>query len=1160
MARFTTRKLIWRSLTYYWRTNLAVALGVFVGMSVIAGALVVGHSVRASLAQMTEDRLGEIDHVLIGGRFFLESLPYRVAGLPEFKRSFEAVAPALSLTASLEWNPEEGVHRRASQVQLWGVNDDFWRMTKHGELPEPKERELYLNKRAADQLGVEIGAELQVWVEVPSTIPRDTLLGDRDRQTTSISVTLTLIIDDELGVSRLGFQPNQQLPLNAFMALRTVQEALEISTERPSRSLPLGRSGRCNVIAIAEASNSIAQPGVLNSYLKSVVQLEDLGLKFRINTDQATVSLESDGLVIEDPVVETVLDWSVTEVSAPSPVLMHLANQLSTKKEPDKYSMYSTVVGLDLEKSPPFGPFESIHLDQPIPIQLGDSEILLNEWVAKDLNALIGDTITLRYHQIGSRGDLPELVREFELAGIVRLTGPANDRKMTPEVPGITDVDSFQNWRQPFPMEFKKITPRDEEYWDQYRATPKAFVSLKTAQSLWASRHGKVTSIRLSPTKGFLPAEFADRSKLRLATILPLDQLGLQFTPIREQGLKASQGTTDFGGLFFGFSLFLILSAALLVSLLFRLNVERRTVQIGLMQALGFTDKYLTRIYLYEGLGLVSISALAGILGAIGYAWLMIFGLRTWWYRAVGTQFLELHLSALAPSIGYLITWVLSILAIYWGFRGIWKVSIRGLLAGQTPGSVEPFEKAPFGTIWRPMLWTATTLLLVLATVLEWIPDRQAFDGVSLKTLMFFVSGLLAWISTLSILKWVISLPSESIGSWGLFGLALRNASRARARSLLTVGMVAAATFLIVVVMAARRNPAKELPDLVSGNGGFTLVAESDRPLLFDLNTTGGREAAGLNRDEVKQALASIKQVVSFRVQPGDDASCLNLYQTTLPTILGVPKDQIDRGGFLFSSSFESASSPWQTLNDKAYEPQIPVLGDMNTLLFSLHKGVGTTVSVPNEEDPKHELRIAGMLQDSVFQGVLLMSEEKFFKLFPERIGFQYFLIDCPPDQADEIAETLESELNQFGFDCEKVSERLSNFLAVQNTYLSTFQVLGGLGLLLGTFGLGTVMLRNIYERQSELALMRAIGFRAEKIVWVVVLESAILLIWGLIGGTISALLAMFPHILAMGSDMSVLELLLGLFLVFAIGLLSTIAAARNSVQVPILEGLRSGR
>ena len=85
----------------------------------------------------------------------------------------------------------------------------------------------------------------------------------------------------------------------------------------------------------------------------------------------------------------------------------------------------------------------------------------------------------------------------------------------------------------------------------------------------------------------------------------------------------------------------------------------------------------------------------------------------------------------------------------------------------------------------------------------------------------------------------------------------------------------------------------------------------------------------------------------------------------------------------------------------------------------------------------------------------------------------------------------------------------------VENTYLNTFQTLGGLGLLLGTFGLAVVMIRSVLERRGELALLQAVGFNRSSISWLVLAENGFLLLFGIAIGTVTALLAVLPHLLS---------------------------------------------
>ena len=395
--------------------------------------------------------------------------------------------------------------------------------------------------------------------------------------------------------------------------------------------------------------------------------------------------------------------------------------------------------------------------------------------------------------------------------------------------------------------------------------------------------------------------------------------------------------------------------------------------------------------------------------------------------------------------------------------------------------------------------------------------------------------------------------------------LGWRNAARNPRRSLLTATMISSAAFLIVTVAAGRRNPIQETPLRASGNGGFLLVAESSNPILYDLNTSAGREKLNLATPAATATLQGVT-VAPLRVQPGEDASCLNLFQTRRPTILGIPDDLLAEwnavGRFKFSGL--RTKNPWDLLKQPPDSTTaIPIFGDMNTLMYSLHKGPGDLIDL-EVRDQTVPLRVAGMLDGSVFQGVLLMAESHFLKLFPERQGFQYFLLDLPSEasvrsvRATEVTELLESALADYGFDAEPVAARLAAFLAVQNTYLSTFAALGGLGLLLGTVGLAAMMMRNVAERRRELGLLQAIGFSQRQTLQLILSESGGLLVAALGLGTVAALIAMFPHLRQTGADLPLWTIPALLTAVTLTGLTATALAVRRSLRPTVLELLRS--
>jgi ABC-type antimicrobial peptide transport system permease subunit len=225
---------------------------------------------------------------------------------------------------------------------------------------------------------------------------------------------------------------------------------------------------------------------------------------------------------------------------------------------------------------------------------------------------------------------------------------------------------------------------------------------------------------------------------------------------------------------------------------------------------------------------------------------------------------------------------------------------------------------------------------------------------------------------------------------------------------------------------------------------------------------------------------------------------------------------------------------------------------------YVLHRALGEDIVITRGGKPVR-LRLVAALRDSLFQGELLMSRANFLKLFPDQEGSQVFLIDTPPARAAAVAVGLEDALSEYGADAMLTTERLAAFHRVENTYLSTFQTLGGLGLLLGTVGLATVLLRNALERRRELALLAAVGYRRQHFGLMVLAENVVLLAVGLIAGAASASLAIAPAIAERGGRFPLTSSgVLLLFSVFVTGLLSSAIATRAVTRAPLLASLRS--
>jgi ABC-type antimicrobial peptide transport system permease subunit len=1115
--------LVKNNLTYYWRTNLAVVVGVATAVAVLAGALLVGNSVRASLRDLVLMRLGKTDHVISSPRFFREQLANDIQNDQQFVASgFTTTCPLISLEGTVS----EASGTRAGGVQVYGVNDQFWKFHGREGKSAPQNREVYVSQSLAHELNSKIGDSLLLRIEKPSDVPLESLYGSKE----DLGRTLRLTIKEELATEDLGefsLRPQQGAVRAVFVPLALLQRELE-------------QNGKVNTILVSEKTTTAESNSSLQRILKNVVQLDDYDVKLRVLPAQQSISLERSSTLIDD-LLERKAQEAAAGTLQTSPVFSYVVNSINDGTHSIPYSL---VTALDVQD---FGSLKATRLPE--------SPIVLNEWAARDLGAKAGDSITLEYFVWQDDGKLATKTADFEVASIQPIAGLAADRDLVPDYPGISESESMSDWNPPFPVDLARIRKQDEDYWKQYRTTPKAFIRLADGQRLWQSRFGKLTSVRLTPQSPATIEETRTAFDQKLRLSLEPGVMGLVTMPVRQQGLTASQGATDFGEYFLYFSFFLVISALLLTALFFKLGVEQRLREIGLMQAVGFPPEKIRRQFLLEGFVLAVAGSLLGLAGGLAYAQLLMYGLRTWWVDAVGTTMLSLHVSPLSLIAGGAGGVVTAVGCIYVTLRRLRKRSTRSLLLGSV--SDPPVSVSP-------TLRSSRFVVALAFTVLGLGLLAAAFFQVINQTAGFFGGGTVLLIAMLCFAAvWLRSPSTKRIGGTGwpaVSRLGFRNTTYRPERSVLCIALIASATFIIVAVDAFRKQNVNEALDKKSGSGGYPLMAESLLPLIHDPNNPDGREALNLSGDTNVAVLANA-QLTRFRLRPGDDTSCLNLYQPHNPRILGASSDFIQSNRFAFQSSSassrEETENPWRLLEGDVTDNVVPVIADANSLTYVLHLAVGGEFVMNRSEGPLR-MRVVGALSDSVFQSELIMSEKNFIRLFPHEEGHRFFLIDAPQQDQAAVSAALEDRLTDFGFDVVPTSERLASFHRVENTYLSTFQMLGGLGLLLGTIGMSAVLLRNILERRRELALLRAVGYNSSHFTLMITAENALLLCGGLVIGTVAAALAIAPVFFSRGGRLPNISLGLLLLGVLICGLTAAIIATWGALRSPLIPALRA--
>jgi len=1180
--------LVFKTLVHFRGLLVPVALGVAVASAVIVGALVVGDSMRGSLRFIAMDRIGSIETVLVAPRWFDESLVQNIDNRNTDSRQTESLVYVQQAIA-------EHDSFVANEMALLGVEQSFWSLGTIAPNVAPGDDEVILNQTLADKLHVAVGDVITLRVATQAVVPADSPLGKREQDSIVLPRWKVVSILPDRSVSRFSLRSDQRPIMNAFANKRSLQKALEI----PSK---------VNAVFVSQANQQ--SPSTNNPKVSSPTLLEglspklsDLGLSWQHVTrsfpnpslgdsepknegkaSEATTVLDyrhltTDQMLISPNMVEPIL--GVAASKKPSVVLTYLANGAQGLKNNGKTGRnvpYSTISAVDWHVLGNM--LGSTETPQPKPSDA--NWVVVTRWLADELAVEVGDTIRIEYY-LPETVDGEEIEKSYDLtlAAIAPLTEPKapfdgnrpaqfeqpptpfNDPAWTPVVPGITDQESISKWDTPFPLT-RKIEKQDDEYWKFHRLTPKLYVSQEVGLQLFGSRFGNASSLRFDGLDEQQAAEI--ETKITAIARKEMPSLGWREIPLRRQQLQAASGTTPFDALFLSLSFFVIIAALLLVALLFRLAIEQRADHWGLLLASGWTRSSVRRLLLLEG-GVVSgIGATLGVGLGLLYAYAMISGLRSWWLGAITVSFLNYHAQPLSLALGWLLGWLAALATILVSTRQLKRITVAKLLKKQ----MDTGAPVGMGGQRRSVVAIACIVLAVCVLALGQFLQGQAQAGAFVGGGMLFLMGGLFW--AFASLRSAPASDATASSMIDASSLASSNAKRAPFRSILAIGLVAVASFLILSMSLFQ-----SLPNTL-GTGGFAFVGKSSYAIHKDLaNPEYQRDVLG-NRG------AALKDFdfVPLRVRGGDDASCNNLFQASEPQVLGVATrmDQIDRNrenrtafGWFATGKVPVDHTPWVLLETEGTgteDAPVPVVLDQNTALWALHLGgyVGERFDY-TFDDRKVHFQTVGVLQNTILQGSLLIGEANFERLFPAVTGHKLFLIkskagadssSASREQTEQARKILENGWSDSGLSLAYSDDVLRQLLAVQNTYLGAFQVLGALGLLLGTMGLGIAQLRSAMERRGELAAMRAIGFTKSRLIWLLTLENGWQLLRGIGIGVGSAALATLPAILSGQPYAGLAWPATMLGVVIVTGLLCSVAAAWGAMRWPLLQALRADK
>jgi putative ABC transport system permease protein len=1036
--------IVKRSILYNLKGVVYQILIIILLTAVITGSLLTGKSVRKSLRQTSFEKLGNTGILVSSGlRYINPSLTVRLAD--------KTGVPCTGITEINGYCQNFSTGNSAPGIKIYAVDDDFFTFHGNEETIIPK-GEVAVNKQLADYIELEQGGELIIRFNPITDIPSDAPFSPGKDPTESLVLKVGKILTkSETGDFSLGI--SQLTPLNLFVNRSDITDS-EGNIPKINRILFSSR----NSLSVSDTY----------AVLANELRPEDIGFTVRVIPRTGGYELVSDRIFIDEIQLNEIMQSSLKCY----PVITYLANSFTAGNRSAPYSFISA-------------------LDPDLYSEIPDNNhIIINKWLAEDIVADKGDTLVVRWYSPDPMNRLEELDTCFIISRIVEPDGIWGDSLLMPEFPGIAGSASCTDWDAGVEINMDLIRNKDEDYWNRYRGTPKAFINYSIGKDLWGNNFGPVTSLRFDPDVS------SEKIHNSLSGSFDPYKSGFSISDLPHDSAAAASEGVDFSTLFLSLGFFIIFSAILLLVLLVTSYYESKKKQLKTLFSIGFPNRKIERIMLLETGLIAFIGAIAGTFAGGLFNIIMIRALNSVWKGAVQTNALISGLDPLTLLIGFIITLavILTILKIK---------SFRFLLS---------LNKPETGKVKRPSQKKNFIAFIAIAFITT-ITGIFSFTFTRHITELSFTTGILLFSALILLLRqYYLAVQKSAYHSFNsVTKISSSYFSFNPSQAIAPVLFLAAGLFALIITGVNRVSITDSMLKPSGGTGGFQLWGESSVPVEEEITGPAGRIEFGLDDNELKEL-----QIIEAKRTQGNDASCLNLNHITSPPLLGIdPSVFVTKGSFSFASVIKGNEdiNPWLTLDDAPVDGTIYGIADQTVLEYGLKIKTGDTLKIRAESGQILNIVISAGLQSSVFQGYVLIGKENLNTFFPSVAGSQVFLAEGKPESTELYIDVLNQRLNEYGVHFQPASEKLASFFVVTNTYLSVFTILGGIGMILGVIGLGFILIRNFNQRKRDFGLMMAAGFSIDRIRKMIFGENSKIFLAGIITGVVPALIATRPSI-----------------------------------------------
>ena len=843
----------------------------------------------------------------------------------------------------------------------------------------------------------------------------------------------------------------------------------------------------------------------------------------------------------------------------------------------NKGNQQITVMGLDASREVAFGPLTARDGSFVTTDSLNASAVYANERAAADLNATVGQQLTLFY------GTTNQTLVHATVAAIVRDEGTA-----------------------------------------AYEHRSILFMDLRTAQAAF-NESGAVNQIRISNIGGVADGlGVADNVTTNLRLSIALHHLDLRVHSVKADGIaQAVQVGRDATELFLVMGAFGILAGILLIVNIFVMLAEERKPELGIARALGFLRKDLLATFALEGTFYAVVAAALGSLAGVGLGYVMVY----FFDRLVphGQVPVTFHFDPSSVLIAFVagtaLTWATILLA-------SWRVShlniVRAIRDLPEPGTPERSRDvlaagllaAAAGLALTAWGFTANTglgkipgppllslglgiavasrgharaaLTIASAFNLVWILVpvgllNQQTDNVSIAFVMtgIILVGSAILIAVFNVSEALRSLLRRANRGAGrpVLSTAVSYPSEKRFRTGMTVAMFALILFMVTLISMVQGLQASSLDTFVrQQSGGYDVIAYTtsygEIPNFRQILRENFTDLDGT-------LLGGENGVSSASVLPAkvETAGGNRSYDYTL---WGIDNFLIRSNGYGFTSFLPSfvneSTGRSESLTDRT---QVWLsLRYNHTLAIVDRTAAGPNQFVPDSSRlrvvPGDRIRafdamgrsvnltIVGVLEQALqFTSGVFVDQDVVRAVFPAQERYTaYFFQMAPTADVGAFRANLERVFFAYGLQTIDIREEIGRAFDASQQVLTLMEAYLGIGLLVGIAGLAVITLRAVVERRTQIGALRAIGFTRRMVLFVFLLEIALIAVLGIgIGVGLGIVFAYkiwavyFADIIVFRIPWDHLLLIVGIASVAAVA--STAQPAVRASRIPPAEALR---